>query len=124
MDVRNKSSIILAVFEKMKNRMYIKGIMKRKPVLYIKSGCPWCRSARAFLSEHGVDVDLRDVNANTAYMEEMEEISGQSKTPTLVDGDFIVADFSVDELVEELRQRPELLGRYGVSDDEDGDFGG
>lgn len=95
--------------------------MSQKPILYIKSGCPWCRAARAFLAEHAVDVELRDVNQNPAFMREMQSISGQSKTPTLVDGDFVVADFSVDELIGELRQRPELLGRYGVSDDEDED---
>lgn len=93
--------------------------MKHLPILYIKPGCPWCRAARAFFAEHGVDVDLRDVLSSPKDMEAMEDISGQSKTPTLVDGDFVVADFSVDEFIAELRQHPELMKKYGVADDDD-----
>ena len=90
----------------------------KKPILYFKPGCPWCRAARAFFAEHGVAVELRDVTANPAFMREMEDVSGQSLTPTLVDGDFVVSDFGVDELLQELRAHPELLKRYGIADDE------
>ncbi len=92
--------------------------MKHLPILYIKSGCPWGRAARAFFSEHDVDLDIRDVYEDPKYMDEMIQISGQTKTPTLVDGDFIVADFSVDELLEEIRQYPEMMKKYAVEDED------
>ncbi len=93
--------------------------MSPKPILYIKNGCPWCREAMAFFSQHGVELDVRDVNANPAAMQRMIEISGQSLTPTLEFGDFIVADFSVNELLDKLEQVPDIRRELGLGDKED-----
>jgi len=93
--------------------------MSHKPILYIKPGCPWCREAMAFFSQHGIALDVRDVNASPASMQRMIEISGQSLTPTLEFGDFIVADFSVNELLDELEQVPDLKRELGLGDEED-----
>jgi Spx/MgsR family transcriptional regulator len=35
-----------------------------KPLFYWKPSCTTCRNARAFLAEHHVDVDERDINRN------------------------------------------------------------
>ncbi|HVU38224.1 MAG TPA: glutaredoxin family protein [Opitutales bacterium] len=91
----------------------------KKPILYVKRGCPWCREALAYFSQHGVEVDVRDVNESKAAMQRMMEISGQTKTPTLEYGDFVVADFSVNELLDELAQVPEVKKELGLGDDED-----
>jgi len=93
--------------------------MSHQPILYIKPGCPWCREAMAFFSQHGIALDVRDVNASPASMQRMIEISGQSLTPTLEFGDFIVADFSVNELLDELEQVPDLKRELGLGDEED-----
>ena len=93
--------------------------MSHKPILYIKPGCPWCREAMAFFSQHGVELDVRDVNASPASMHRMIEVSGQALTPTLEFGDFIVADFSVNELLDELEQVPDLKRELGLGDEED-----
>jgi len=93
--------------------------MKHKPILYIKPGCPWCRDALAFFSQHGVDLDIRDVTTSEASLRRMVEISGQSKTPTLEYGDFVVADFSVNELTDELEQVPEIKKELGLGDEAD-----
>ncbi len=90
--------------------------MARKPIVYIKRGCPWCREAVAFFQQHGVDVDLRDVNLSAANMQRMVEVSGQTLTPTLEYDDFVVADFSVDELLDELAEHPEIRREWGLSD--------
>ncbi|MDX2110851.1 MAG: glutaredoxin family protein [Verrucomicrobiota bacterium] len=89
------------------------------PILYIKRGCPWCREATAFFSQHGIALDVRDVNENKAAMARMIDISGQSLTPTFEYGEFIVADFSVDELLDELEQNPEVKKDLGLGDHED-----
>ena len=64
----------------------------------------WCREALAFFSSHGVSLDVRDVDRSFSDLKRMIEVSGQSKTPTFEWGEFIVSDFSVDELLDELRR--------------------
>lgn len=93
--------------------------MSRRPILYIKRGCPWCREALAFFSQHGVEVDVRDVNQSRQNMDRMVEVSGQTLTPTFEYGAFVVPDFSVDELIDELEQVPEVKKDLGLGDHED-----
>ncbi len=52
-------------------------------------------------------------------MRRMTEISGQSLTPTLEFGEFVVADFSVEELIDALEQVPEVKQQLGFGDVED-----
>jgi glutaredoxin len=89
------------------------------PILYIKPGCPWCRQALSFFSQHGVAVDVRDVSQDSRDMKRMIEISGQSLTPTFEFGEFVVADFSVDEFLDALEQVPETKQQLGFGDEED-----
>jgi glutaredoxin 3 len=88
-----------------------------KPILYIKPGCPWCRSARSYFEQHGVAVELRDVTRNSKDMDRMVSISGQTLTPTFEYGEFVVADFSVDEFVQELEEFPEVKLALGIDDE-------
>lgn len=85
------------------------------PILYIKSGCPWCREALTFFNAQGVDLDVRDVLQNSKDMNAMVSLSGQTKTPTFEFEDFMVADFSVDEFVAELSEFPEVQHKLGIS---------
>ena len=103
-------------------RLYLKTSFAKycftmKPILYIKSGCPWCRSARSFFEQHGVEVEIRDVMRSPKDMDRMVEISGQTLTPTFEYGEFIVADFSVDEFVQELEEFPEVKRELGIDDE-------
>jgi len=94
--------------------------MNAGPILYIRRGCPFCRAAAAFFSTHGVEVAIRDVARHPADLQRLIEVSGQSAVPTFVYDDFVVADFSVDELLDELSERPDLRMRLGLGlhDDE------
>lgn len=92
---------------------------KEIPTLYIKPGCPWCREASSFFSQHGVEVEIRDVSASRQSMNRMVEISGQGLTPTFEYGEFVVADFSVDEFLDALEQVPEIKQQLGFGDEED-----
>lgn len=89
------------------------------PILYIKSGCPWCREALSFFNSRGVDLDVRDVNRSPKDMDAMVAVSGQTKTPTFEFEDFVVADFSIDEFLAELKEFPEIQQKLGIHDDED-----
>lgn len=75
------------------------------PILYVKTGCPWCIEAVEFLSEHGIGYREQNVLADPRAMEEMQRKSGQNRTPTLDWNGKILADFGVDELVPFLRQQ-------------------
>lgn len=88
-------------------------------MLYIKSGCPWCREALAFFSQHGIEVDVRDVNHSRQNLDRMIEISGQTLTPTLEYGEFVVADFDINELLDELEQVPEIKSEWGLGDEDE-----
>jgi glutaredoxin 3 len=88
--------------------------MEIKPVLYIKEGCPWCSEALSFFGDLGITLEMKDVNQNIQDMHRLIEVSGQSLTPTFVFGDFVVADFSIDEFQEQLNQAPEIKKRLGI----------
>lgn len=87
----------------------------RKPILYVKQGCPWCADALKYFSEIGLELDLVDVRTDPSRMPELLEVSGQNKTPTLKNGDFVVADFDVDEFKQALEENPEEAKKLGLS---------
>ena len=68
------------------------------PILYVKTGCPWCAEASAFLSEHGIGYREVNVSTDPAAFNAMEHASGQSKAPVLDWHGRILADFGVEEL--------------------------
>ena len=85
-----------------------------KPILYIKKGCPWCADALQYFSEIGLEYELIDVRTDPSKMPELEAVSGQSKTPTLKNGDFVVADFDVNEFKDALRTNPAEAKKLGM----------
>jgi len=89
------------------------------PILYIKPGCPWCREALSFFDDHGIAVEVKDVLEDEDAMQRMVAVSGQTKTPTFEFGEFIVADFDVNEFRAELDESPEIQIQLGLADDED-----
>ena len=74
--------------------------------VFIKPGCPWCHEAVEYLNKGGFEFEAVDVIADRVAYDEMRELSGQTKTPTLVtDDDEVLADFGVDELVPFLEEQ-------------------
>jgi glutaredoxin len=69
------------------------------PILYVKTGCPYCIDAVKFLGEHGIGFrEVNVTNDQSAYAE-MQKKSGQTKAPTLDWHGKILADFGVEELI-------------------------
>ena len=93
------------------------------PILYVKTGCPWCGEVIEFLSTHGIGYREQNVSQNfclgfatngarepgtnpgprargngATALDEMERISGQTKAPVLDWHGKILADFGVEEL--------------------------
>lgn len=66
--------------------------------LFIKPGCPWCDEATEWLDARGIQYTTLDVTSDRAARQEMHDLTGQSKAPSIdVDGE-ILADFGADEL--------------------------
>ncbi|MGL4401893.1 MAG: glutaredoxin family protein [Luteolibacter sp.] len=69
------------------------------PVLYLKPGCPWCDEVVDFLARKNIEVRPRIVSDDREAMQEMVELSGQTKAPTLDWHGQVLADFGVEELI-------------------------
>ena len=60
--------------------------------------------AEAVLKQHGIDYERVDVRTDRAAYEELRQISGQTRVPTLVAGDRVLADFGPEELEQFLKE--------------------
>ena len=89
-----------------------------KPILYVKTGCPWCTEAISYFNSQGIELEIRNVSQNSDFMNAMVALSGQTKAPTFEFGEFSVADFSVDEFLAELNAFPEIRKKIGLCDKE------
>ncbi len=85
-----------------------------KPILYVKTGCPWCVDALAYFESKGLDLEVIDVRADPSRMDELVAVSGQTKTPTLHHGEFMVADFDLEEFETALAKSPEAKAALGL----------
>ena len=85
-----------------------------KPILYIKQGCPWCIDALSYFKRMGLELDIRDIRGSAEGKAELQQISGQTLTPTLVHGDFVVADFDIGEFEEALKKNPSVKAELGL----------
>lgn len=84
------------------------------PILYIKSGCPWCNEALSYFKANNVQLETREVRSNKVFMDQMVKLSGQTKTPTFTLGDFVVADFDISEFKTALKQAPAIQAQLGL----------
>ena len=84
------------------------------PILYVKQGCPWCIDALAYFKQKNVELEIIDVRSDPTRLKELELISGQTKTPTLKHGDFMVKDFDLDEFEQALAQNPQAAKSLGM----------
>lgn len=71
-------------------------------IVYKKSGCPWAAAVEAFLKAVDVPFEARDILVHPEFRREVEEKTGQSKSPTLdIDGEML-PDASVEDVAEAL----------------------
>lgn len=68
----------------------------------------------AFFKRYNVDVEVKDILRDDAARKRMQQISGQSRTPTLEFGGFVCADFDTRELMTALSRAPEIRGQLGL----------
>lgn len=76
-----------------------------KIVLYVKTGCPWCKGVIDLLKENNVPYEERNVTTNPTFYDEMVSKSGQTKAPTLdIDGE-ILADSDKEQVTAYLKEK-------------------
>ena len=85
------------------------------PILYVKQGCPWCIDALAYFKQKSVELEIVDVRTDPSRLRDLEQISGQTMTPTLKHGDFLVKDFDLDELEQALAENPQAAKELGLA---------
>jgi glutaredoxin len=66
--------------------------------LFIRSWCGWCHEAMDWLDAHGFDYEKVDIGLNSGAKDEMIELSHQSRVPTLLVGEEVLADFDTKQL--------------------------
>ncbi len=76
-----------------------------KPILYVKTGCPYCKAAMDYLDGNSIDYEEVNVRGTDSGMKKLQELSGQTKTPTLDWNGDVLADFGVEQLEDFLRHR-------------------
>jgi glutaredoxin-like YruB-family protein len=60
-------------------------------ILYTTPTCTYCKSAKAFFEEHGIDYEEIDVSRDVEKAQELIEKSGQTGVPVIeIDGEIII----------------------------------
>ncbi len=72
----------------------------KKVVLYSQPGCPPCRTAKAFLSERGIEFEYKDVSSDSEALRELTGKYGSQTTPTIVVGEEVMIGFDPVRLEE------------------------
>lgn len=73
--------------------------------IYKKTGCPWAAAVAAFLKAQDIPFEERDMTRNPDFKREVEEKSGQSKSPTLIIDGEVLPDASVEQVFEALQKK-------------------
>jgi glutaredoxin len=67
-------------------------------VLYSTSWCGWCRKTMAWLDEHGIEYENRDIEKNDTWRDELIEKTGKTSIPMVeIDGE-IIQGFDPDRM--------------------------
>ncbi len=69
-----------------------------KPVIYTTPTCQFCRMAKAFFTEKGVEYEEKDVVEDLEARQEMVQRSGQLGVPVITIGEHVVVGFNKDAL--------------------------
>jgi glutaredoxin 3 len=73
-------------------------------ILYVKTGCPWCRMAEDYLDKGGYKYKRVDLRKDPVSLKELRSVSGQTYAPTLLVGELVLSDFGPDELEQFLNE--------------------
>lgn len=61
--------------------------------MYTTPTCPWCKKAKDYLTEKGVDFTDHNVIEDPSKLQEMVELTGQRGVPVIRIGDKVIVGF-------------------------------
>lgn len=67
-------------------------------ILYTQPDCPPCEITKAFLNEHGIQYETKNIKTDSNARNELIDKHQSFSTPTIVIGDKVIAGFNLDEL--------------------------
>lgn len=71
-------------------------------IVYTKTDCPWAIEVIDFLKARGFAFEERDIKTNPDWKKEVEDATGQNKSPTLlIDGAWVM-DAGVEDVARAL----------------------
>lgn len=76
-----------------------------KIIVYKKTGCPWAQDVEEFLNEKKLQYEEKDMMKKSQYRDEVQQLSGQSKSPTVIIDDKVFPDTDVEQLQPYLESR-------------------
>lgn len=81
-----------------------------KAVMYVTSWCPYCRKAREYLTDLGVDLVEYDIEKDDAKRAEMKKLSGGSTMVPLIDIEgIVIRGYVPDEMKDAVEKRKKRL---------------
>lgn len=76
--------------------------MSKKVIVYSTPTCPYCRKAKEYLQEKGIEYTDIDVSQDESAQKEMIEKSGLMSVPVIDIGGTIITGFDKDKIDEAL----------------------
>jgi glutaredoxin 3 len=71
-------------------------------ILYVKTGCPWCKKVLDFAGEKGIQFELRNI-ADQNVAQELIVRGGKRQVPYLVDGKNMKEMYESDDIIKYLQ---------------------
>jgi alkyl hydroperoxide reductase subunit F len=68
--------------------------MEKKVTIYTTAACHYCRQAKDFLTEKGIEFEALDVGQDKEALQEMKKATGGARSvPVIVVGDKVIVGF-------------------------------
>ncbi len=86
--------------------------MRRRITLYHFERCPYCRTVRTFMDQHGIDIPQKDILTDPDAYQELLATGGRAQVPCLlVDGQAL---YESEEIIRWLQNQREGRPRAGT----------
>lgn len=73
-----------------------------KPIIYTTLTCPFCKMAKEYFKQNGIEYEEKDVTNDVALQQEMIQKSGQLAVPVIEIGGKIIVGFQKEAIAKAL----------------------
>jgi glutaredoxin len=68
------------------------------PMIYLVSDCPACDAYKRFFQEQDINFTEKDIENNEVLQNELRELTGELKVPTVIIGEQVLTDYKLEVL--------------------------